>query len=156
MSQIVEMLVNEENVHPTRIIACHMDLVTEDWEYTQAVAEFGVFIEYDGFGHPCPTEGVYVADEQRIAAVERLVERGYAGQLLFAHDIGLPARMARFGGPGWDHISNVIVPSLRRRGFSIDDLKAILVTNPQRAFALSLDASPHVGATARETGTASR
>jgi phosphotriesterase-related protein len=137
MPKIVDVLVDDHGVEPERIIACHMDLVVDDPDYVARVADQGVYVEHDGFGHLCPTEGVSVRDSQRIAAIERLIERGHATQLLLSHDIGLPARMARYGGPGWDHIMTVIVPRLRERGASVDLLETILVANPRRAFTMT-------------------
>ena len=43
-----------------------------------------------------------------------------------------------FGGPGWDHIMNVILPSLRERGMSVDNLYGAVIDNPSRALALAM------------------
>ena len=99
MPDILDLLIEEMGVHPTRVIVGHMDLTTDDRGYMKRVAEYGTFVEFDGFGHPCPTEGVYVSDDDRIGAVEWLIAEGHEDQLLFSHDIGLKARLARYGDP---------------------------------------------------------
>ncbi|MFA6576949.1 MAG: hypothetical protein WCS84_16125 [Nocardioides sp.] len=53
-------------------------------------------------------------------------KRGPRGQLpaavLHAH-----------GGTGYDHVLVGVVPALRARGFSEDDVRTLLVDNPRRA-----------------------
>ena len=137
MPDILDLLIKEMGVHPTRVIAGHMDLTSGDRRYMKQVAEYGTFFELDGFGHPCPTEGVYVSDGDRIGAVEWMVSEGHEDQLLFSHDIGLKARLSGFGGPGYDHIMNVIIPTLSSNGVSRHVIDKILIGNPRRALTLS-------------------
>ena len=141
MPDILDFLIEKMGVHPTRVISGHMDLTTDDHRYMKQVAEYGTFFEFDGFGHPCPTDGVYVSDEDRIGAVEWLISEGHEDQLLFSHDIGLKARLSSFGGPGYDHVMNVIVPSLRGNGVAAEVLTKILIDNPQRVLALAMKSS---------------
>ena len=139
MPDILDLLIKEMGVHPTRVIAGHMDLTSGDRRYMKQVAEYGTFFELDGFGHPCPTEGVYVSDGDRIGAVEWMISEGHEDQLLFSHDIGLKARLSGFGGPGYDHIMNVIIPTLSSNGVSRDVIDKILIGNPRRALTLSTE-----------------
>ena len=141
MPSMLDFLIDEHGVHPSRIIAGHMDLPTGDRDYLGRVAAFGTFFELDDFGHPCPTDGVYVSDDDRIGAVEWLVGEGHEDQLLFSHDIGLKARLSSFGGPGWDHIMNVIVPGLGARGIDADTISKFIVENPKRALTLDIKAA---------------
>ncbi len=141
MPDILDLLIEKMEVHPSRVIAGHMDLTTADRDYMKRIADYGTFYELDGFGHPCPTEGVYVSDEDRVGAVEWLISEGHEDQLLFSHDIGLKARLSRFGGPGYDHIMNVIVPSLKDDGVATEVLTKILIDNPRRVLTLDFEAS---------------
>ena len=138
MPDILDLLIEEMGVHPTRVIAGHMDLTTDDHDYMKRVAEYGTFFEFDGFGHPCPSDGVYVSDADRIGAVEWLISEGHEDQLLFSHDIGHKASLASFGGPGYDHIMNVIIPTLRKNGVATEALTKILIDNPRRVLALDV------------------
>ena len=136
MPRIIEFL-TQAGVHPSRVIACHLDLVHDDWDYTIDVADSGVFIEYDGFGHLQPLEGVPARDRDRVAALMRLFESDRHGRLLLSHDIGLRSRFAEYGGPGWSYILTAIIPRLRAEGVPVSVLRRILEANPQRALALS-------------------
>ena len=139
MPDILDLLIKEMGVPPSRVIAGHMDLTTGDRSYMKRVAEYGTFFELDGFGHPCPTEGVYVSDGDRVGAVEWMISEGHEDQLLFSHDIGLKARLSSFGGPGYDHIMNVIIPMMSRDGVPRDIINKILIDNPRRALTITAE-----------------
>ena len=136
MPEIIEFLI-EAGVDPSRVIACHLDLVLEDWSYTCDVADHGVFIEYDGFGHLAPLEGMLIRDRDRINGLIRLIESGRLNQLLLSHDIGLRSRFAEYGGPGWSYIMTAIIPRLRADGVTVTALRTMLEENPKRALGLS-------------------
>ena len=42
------------------------------------------------------------------------------------------ARLASFGGHGYGHIFRNVVPMMKKRGYSEDEIDAILVLNPRR------------------------
>jgi phosphotriesterase-related protein len=46
-------------------------------------------------------------------------------------------QQSRYGGKGYAHILESIVPRLRGRGFTQDQIDAILVANPARALAFA-------------------
>ena len=64
--------------------------------------------------------------------LEQLIEWGYGDRLLVSHDICIKPWLTTHGGKGYAHILESIVPRMRRRGFSDDDIEAILVKNPKR------------------------
>lgn len=152
---VLELLIKDEGVDPSRIIVDHLDLVLDDWAYTSAVLEAGVFIEYDHFGRYGAPEAI-PDDDQRITAIERLVEEGRARQLLISHDLGIPAYFAAAGGCGYNHILSVIVPKIRDRGMPINTLREILVKNPQRVLPLRLKAPSSDYEGCKESPTPSR
>ena len=50
-----------------------------------------------------------------------------------AHDVCEKRQYGRFGGKSYDHILTNIVPRMRKRGFTEEQIAAILVENPKRA-----------------------
>ena len=66
-----------------------------------------------------------------------MISEGHEDQLLFSHDIGLKSRLSSFGGPGYDHIMNVIIPALSRDGVPRDIINKILIDNPRRVLTLA-------------------
>ena len=84
------------------------------------------------FGEEYENPVIVRNDVQRIEAIEFLIEKGAGDRILIAHDVCSKAQYARYGGKSYDHILTNIVPRLRRRGFSQDQIDAILVHSPAR------------------------
>ena len=84
------------------------------------------------FGEEYENPVIVRNDVQRIEAIKFLIEEGAGDRILIAHDVCSKAQYARYGGKSYDHILTNIVPRLRRRGFSQDQIDAILVHSPAR------------------------
>lgn len=123
---------------PGRVVMAHQD-VFADMTVVRRVAETGAMIEYDHFGFENtqwgglggPGIGI-PTDAQRMQRLEQLIEWGYGDRLLVSHDICIKPWLNSHGGKGYAHVLESIVPRMRRRGFSVDDVEAILVNNPKR------------------------
>ncbi|MCP5156432.1 MAG: aryldialkylphosphatase [Ectothiorhodospiraceae bacterium] len=121
----------------SRTILSHIDRTIFDDERLFRVADSGAVIELDLFGieqsfYP-PNHAVDMPnDAERLRTVRRLVERGHIEQVLISHDICYRTRLRRFGGHGYSHIFENVVPLMRRRGFTEDEIDTILVDNPRR------------------------
>jgi phosphotriesterase-related protein len=126
----------------SRVVIAHLDRTVQDVSGLVELAEMGPFIELDMFGletsqYPYFWTGIDVlSDAQRIAIIESLLESGLRDRILISHDICTKHRLARYGGHGYDHILRNVVPWMRRRGVTEEELESILVRNPADAFAL--------------------
>jgi phosphotriesterase-related protein len=60
-----------------------------------------------------------------------LAEAGHLDQVLISLDIDTRSRLSRYGGEGYQHIIRNVVPILRRKGFSADEVDRIVARNPQ-------------------------
>jgi phosphotriesterase-related protein len=56
-----------------------------------------------------------------------------------AHDIALKHSLVRYGGYGYAHILENIVPRMRRKGFKEAWIQTILVESPRRLLAFRPD-----------------
>ena len=65
-----------------------------------------------------------------------LIENGYGQQLVVSQDIDAKYLLLRYGGSGYAHIVNNIVPRMRRKGFAESDIFSILVGTPRRLMTL--------------------
>jgi phosphotriesterase-related protein len=131
-------ILESEGASPERLILAHLDS-HPDLEYHLRVADRGVFIEYDHFGREYfagHMDRPYTSDTLRIELLGALIERGYASQLLISHDICAKIDLAAFGGVGYDHILDAVLPRLRRAGIGADVIDQLLVDNPRRALSL--------------------
>ena len=114
----------------------HLDRTVFDFDGPGAAGESGCYLEYDLFGHESsfyPLADIDMpSDAQRMDVIKRLVDEGYAKRLVIAHDICTKHRLVAYGGHGYAHILESIVPRLRKRGLSEEDTHSILVANPAR------------------------
>lgn len=137
-TEIVEVL-DSFGVDLSRTIICHIDRTIGDKGLLKALAESGVMLEYDLFGY----ENSYYAwplpidmpnDAGRLRWLEWLMGEGHGAQILMSHDIFFKDKLVRYGGHGYAHILNNVVPLMRRMGFAETDISEILVENPKRMF----------------------
>ena len=62
---------------------------------------------------------------------------GYGQKIVIAHDICTKHRLVRYGGHGFGHILENVVPRMRGKGISEEQINAITVANPARVLTLS-------------------
>jgi len=124
-------------VDMSRVIISHIDRTIFDKERLFKLADTGVVIELDLFG----MENSYYKwnedvdmpnDAKRLVDVRLLLERGHADQVAISHDICYRTRLRCFGGHGYGHIFRNVVPYMRRRDFSEQEINQILVETPKR------------------------
>jgi 5-phospho-D-xylono-1,4-lactonase len=127
---IIDML-TREGVKPGRIILAHLDR-NPDFELHAEVAASGVMLEYD-----TPGRIKYRPDSQLLDLMEAMAAGGHSDRMLLGLDLGQRDYFRAYGGgPGLAYLMEEFVPRLRRR---IGDaaMRAVLVANAARAFALS-------------------
>ncbi|HET9530651.1 MAG TPA: phosphotriesterase-related protein, partial [Blastocatellia bacterium] len=73
--------------------------------------------------------------------VARLCERGHAGKMVLSHDAAcfndwLPEAALPVVVPNWHylHIHNDVIPALKQRGVTDEQIDTMLVDNPRRIF----------------------
>jgi phosphotriesterase-related protein len=95
------------------------------------------FVSYDHFGHEEYYEIVgpgraFPRDKEEIDVVMKLVEAGHANRVLIANEIGWKTCYKAYGGWGYAHVFDHVVPWLRDCGASEAHVRQILVENPAR------------------------
>ena len=102
-----------------------------------AQKETGCIIELDLFGQE---QSFYALnfkvdlpnDADRLRWIRRLIDRGHLDQIAISHDICYKTRLSTFGGHGYGHIFENVIPLMRRRGFSEAEINRIMVETPRR------------------------
>ena len=119
-----------------RVIMGHLDRTVLDPDTLLEFAKRGSMLEYDLFGwetsHYSLGEIDMMHDGQRLDYVELLVENGYLSQLVLAQDVFCKSRTFSFGGYGYGHLIENIVPRMRDRGMPEEQINQIMVENPAR------------------------
>jgi phosphotriesterase-related protein len=123
--------------HPTeRVVISHIDRTIFDEPRLLRLADSGVTIEFDLFGQESSYYGLsdidMPNDATRLRLIRGLIEHGHLERVVISHDICYRTRLASFGGHGYGHIFRNVVPMMGRRGYSEDEIDAILVRNPRR------------------------
>ena len=123
----------EEGVDLTRVVIGHCG-DSDDLDYLKAIADQGSYLGMDRFG----IDG-YLPSAERTAVVAELCAQGYADRMVLSHDascyIDWIAGEVPVGAlPDWHylHISQDVLPALRERGVTEDQITTMLVDNPRR------------------------
>jgi len=138
--EILDVL-EANGARPERVIIGHLDRTLFHIDDVLRLAGRGSGLEWDFFG----IESSYYPfapidlpnDGRRLELIRAVIDRGYGEQVLIAHDICTRTRLRRFGGHGYAHISENVVPVMRRKGFTAAEIDLLLIDNPRRFLALS-------------------
>jgi len=125
----------EEGVDLSRVIIGHSGDTT-DIAYLEELIAAGSYLGMDRFG----VDNILSFDD-RVDIVAQMCERGHADKMVLAHDAScyidwLPEAALPLVLPNWHylHIHNDVLPALRARGVSEDQITTMLVDNPRAIF----------------------
>jgi phosphotriesterase-related protein len=137
----------DAGAEPEHTILCHMDRTIADDARLLALLNRGFVLEWDFFGietsqywmgeYDLPT------DYMRLDLMRRMIGHGHIRRLAMSQDICIRTRLTRYGGHGYGHILQHVVPMMRRRGYSDSEVEQILCDTPIRLLCwLSQTGSP--------------
>ncbi len=125
----------EEGVDLSRVVIGHSGDST-DLDYLEELIAQGSYLGMDRFGIDS-----ILPFEQRVDTVARMCERGHAEKMVLSHDAScyfdaLPEDVVPVVMPNWHylHIHNDVIPALKQRGVTDEQLHTMLVDNPRRIF----------------------
>ena len=125
----------EEGVDLSRVVIGHSGDST-DIAYLEELIANGSFLGMDRFGID-----VVLPFEDRVNTVAVMCERGHADKMVLSHDANcfndaLPEAMVAATLPNWhyQHIHNDVLPALRKRGVTDEQINTMLVQNPRKIF----------------------
>jgi phosphotriesterase-related protein len=135
------VVVVEAGGDPARTIMSHIDRTLFNPEDMIALARTGCYVEFDLFGQESsyyPLAPIDMPnDARRIDHLMRLIAEGFGDRLLVAQDICRKTSLVKYGGEGYAHILENVVPIMRRKGMTEDQIETILIRNPARVLALA-------------------
>ncbi|MFI6909558.1 phosphotriesterase [Nonomuraea sp. NPDC050394] len=127
----------------TRVVIGHAGDST-DLHYLEELLAAGSYLGMDRFG--IATISTF---EDRVAVVAALCERGHAGRMVLSHDSycfndRFDVDVVRRRHPDYHllHISRDVLPELRKRGVTEDQIRQMLVDNPRRIFGWTSTSAP--------------
>ena len=135
-------ILSAHGVAPEKTVICHSD-VEPQWDYIKALLKAGVYVELDNFGKEFTPDtngfaaGHFIKDTERAKLAARIIDEGYGSQLLLTNDICLKCMLMQFGGQGYRHIFNNILPMIEKHGIDRDYLQnTVMRENPLNMLAV--------------------
>ena len=129
-----QRIFEQEGVDLARVVIGHSGDTT-DIDYLEELISNGSYIGMDRFGID-----VLLPFEDRVDTVARMCERGHAEKMVLSQDAAcfndwLPAGVDQIL-PRWHflHIHNDVIPALKERGVTDDQINTMLVDNPRKIF----------------------
>jgi phosphotriesterase-related protein len=130
-----QRIFTDEGVDLTSVVIGHSGDTT-DLDYLDELIGNGSYIGMDRFG-----ADVFLPFEDRVNTVARMCERGHADKMVLSHDAScfidwLPEEVVPVVLPNWHylHIHNDVIPALKDRGVTDEQLTTMLVGNPRKIF----------------------
>ena len=134
--EIIEVLA-ESGANVGRVIMGHLDRTVASFETLESLAATGCYLEWDLFGnessHYPLSDMDMPSDGQRMDVIKRVLDDlGRDDKVVLAQDICTRHRLVRYGGHGYGHIFENIVPRMLRRGFTPKQVRALTQDNAAR------------------------
>jgi len=133
---VAQRVLKEEGVDLSKVVIGHSG-DSDDLDYLCELADAGSLLGMDRCGADFTTPF-----DVRVDTVAQMVRRGYAGSMVLSHDYAccffmMPADRIHEAMPNFSltHISDDVLPALRARGVSDEDIETMLVANPRKHFA---------------------
>jgi phosphotriesterase-related protein len=122
-------------VDPTRIVIAHAG-DSNDMDYLREIGDSGAVLGLDRFNIPS-----FNSDEHRIDTLCKLLDEGYIDRIHLAHDAASFNDFMQHNppfaeaNPNYTHIHYTVLPKLRERGVTEEQIDEMLVTNARRFLA---------------------
>lgn len=119
----------------SKTVMSHLDRTILDKENLLEFASLGSYCEWDLFGievsHYGPNPAVdMLSDAGRIECIRWVIEDGRLDRIVVAHDVHTKHRLLKYGGHGFSHILENVVPKMLQRGYTQAEVDRILIHNP--------------------------
>ena len=130
-------VIKEEGADVKKFVCFHMEMYLPDVEYIKSILKSGCWVSFDQFGEEFYSDGVYPGwhwpfDSERIDGLVALIKAGFINQLVISNECVFKCDMRKYGGYGMAHFLENIVPVLKYRGVTDEQLHTILVENPRK------------------------
>jgi len=118
----------------THTLMSHIDCLPMTQADIMEFSQWQSYIGIDSFGLECSygVDGDIPSDAQRINLMRGLAQEGLTGRLMMSHDIQTKHRLVHWGGHGYNHITENVIPKMLTRGFTQEMINQITRTNPQQ------------------------
>jgi len=124
----------EEGADLERVVIGHSGDTT-DLDYLERLIAAGSIVGMDRFGE---AGAMLVSLDERVDTIVSLCERGYADRIVISHDhccyVDWVPRDQAPSPDGHQYISRAVLPRMRERGVTDEQIRQMLVDTPRRLF----------------------
>ncbi|XP_033175888.1 phosphotriesterase-related protein isoform X1 [Bombus impatiens] len=120
-----------------KAILSHLDrTIPSPEDLLQFADDAKCYCQFDLFGSECsfyqlnPSVDM-ISDAQRIDRVKYFRNDQKLDRVLLSHDIHTKHRLMEFGGHGFSHILNNVVPKMTLKGFTSEEIDTLTIHNPR-------------------------
>jgi phosphotriesterase-related protein len=132
--------VRESGGRCDRTIMSHVERTLLSLDSMLELAETGCYLEFDLFGQESsfyPWAPIDLPnDARRIDLIRGLADAGHLRQVLLSQDIYQKVHWRQYGGAGYAHILDNVIPVMYRKGFDEREVAVLTVENPAQILAL--------------------
>ena len=123
-----------------RVVMSHIDRTLFTTADVLALAATGCFVEFDLFGQEMSyypfrqaEKTVFMPnDATRIDYIVAMIEAGFLDRVLVSQDVCNKTTLRAYGGEGYVHILEHVIPLMRSKGLTDSQIRVITVDNPRR------------------------
>ena len=140
--EVMKVLCDAGGVDPQHVVLGHSGDST-DIAHLRELADHGFWLGFDRFGVDYPAgmvEGSPTYQSRNDALIE-MCRLGYADRIVLSQDTScymdwMPPELRAVGLPQWNylHLGNHVLPDLRKRGVTDEQITTMLVDNPRHIF----------------------
>lgn len=136
-------IVQDEGANMEKLYLSHSDDFCSDdrrklaLDYLKGIMnKYPIKLSFDKFGNEGAWSGWWpgalsFSDEQGLRAITELCEQGYSNRLVLSHDVFVKVELKKYGGWGYSHILEHIVPRLKFYGISEEQINTMMIENPK-------------------------
>jgi phosphotriesterase-related protein len=128
-------LLQEEGVPPSRTIIGHAHAHFIERDLLLRALRAGVVLEADYMLQQYATKAPLGPLNDILDGVVWAIRNGYRDQVLLSLDLCNKLGQQRYGGGGYTTLQDYVFPYLRRTGVTEDDIRHVMIENPQRLLA---------------------
>ncbi|XP_076246740.1 phosphotriesterase-related protein [Calliopsis andreniformis] len=120
-----------------KAILSHLDrTLTDEQVLLEFADENKCYCQFDLFGTECSFYQLnplvdMQSDAQRIDRVKCLRDDKKLNRILLSHDIHTKHRLMKFGGHGFSHIMNNVLPKMKLKGLTQEEIDTLTIHNPR-------------------------
>lgn len=135
-------LITEHGGDVCKTVLCHCDPICDDIHYLERLLQRGATLSFDQFGLEAylgrSMGKIWLPrDIERVRAIARLCELGYSKQIVLSQDLSFQICYRKYGGGGYAHILENILPIMRDEGIYEKCMDRMLIENPRRLLSIA-------------------